>query len=221
MPASTKRKSRRAGPARTAQRARRQKARERVISTALRLAERRSFQDLTIDEIARSAGLSRTAFYNHFQDKQQLLLVAVEEVSEQLYEMADRWWQGVGPPAERVWRAIDGVVSVYAEQAGVMRIATEVATYDEEMRALWLGIAERFIDATAEHIRTEQDAGLIPRTLDPGATAEALFWMADRCCYVYLGRRERSPDELVEALAPVWTAALYPGAITAGRLSPD
>lgn len=39
-------------------------------------------------------------------------------------------------------------------------------------------------------------------------TAEALFWKAERYCYAYLGRRERSPDQVVEGLAPVWTAAL-------------
>jgi hypothetical protein len=44
--------------------------------------------------------------------------------------------------------------------------------------------------------------------------------MAERCCHTYLGRRERSPDQVVEGLAPVWTVALYPGVIPAGRLSP-
>ena len=140
-----------------------------------------------MDEISRSAGVSRPAFYTHFADKEELLLAAVGEVSEQLYEMADRWWHGVGPPAERVRRAIDGVVSVYAGEARLLRIAAEVATYDDEVRALWLDIAERFIDATADHVRSEQDVGLIPRTLDPRATGEVLFWMAERCCYMYLG----------------------------------
>ncbi len=186
----------------------------------MKLADKRSFRDLTVDEIARSAGLSRSAFYTHFQDKQELLLVALEEASEQLYEMAERWWHGVGPPAERVRRAIEGVVSVYAEHAAVLRIATEVSTYDEEVRALWLGIAERFIEATADHVRSEQDVGLIPRTLDPRTTAESLFWMAERSCYMYLGSRERTPRAVVKGLAPVWTAALYPGVIPAGQLSP-
>src|SRR5207248_9361213 len=45
----------------------------------------------------------------------------------------------------------------------------------------------------------------------------ALYWMAERCCYVYLGRGERKPAAVVDALAPVWTAALYPGVIPAGR----
>jgi AcrR family transcriptional regulator len=220
LQAATKTKSTRAKAIRGARRQRRQRARERAIAGALKLAERGSFRDLTVDEIARSAGLSRSAFYTHFQDKQELLLVAVEAVSEQLHEMAERWWHGVGPPAERVRRAVEGVVSVYAEQAGVLRIATEVSTYDEEVRALWLGIAGSFIEATADHVRSEQDVGLIPRTLDPRSTAESLFWMAERCCYMYLGRGERTPKSVVEGLTPVWTAALYPGVIPAGRLSP-
>jgi AcrR family transcriptional regulator len=201
-------------------RERRQKARRRIIDSSLKLAQKRSFRGLTIDEIARSAGVSRPAFYTHFSDKQELLLVAVEAVSQDLYEMADRWWHGVGPPAERVRRAIEGVVSVYAGEAGLLRIAAEVATYDEEMRALWLDISERFIEATADHVRAEQEVGLIPRNLDARSTAEALYWMAERCCYIYLGRAERKPKAVVEALAPVWTAALYPGVIPAGQLSP-
>jgi AcrR family transcriptional regulator len=220
MQAATARKSRRKKSTRTAPRERRQKARQRVISTALKLADRGSFRELTVDEIARSAGLSRSAFYTHFGDKEELLLAAVEDVSRRLYEMADRWWHGVGPPAERVRRAIEGVVSVYADEAGLLRIATEVSTYDEQVRELWLDIAERFIDATADHVRAEQDLGLIPPNLDPKATAEALYWMAERCCYIYLGRGERKPKAVIDALAPVWTAALYPGVIPAGQLSP-
>jgi TetR/AcrR family transcriptional regulator, ethionamide resistance regulator len=191
-----------------------------VVSSALKLAERGSFRDLTIDQIARTAKVSRPAFYTHFSDKEELLLAAVGDVSEELYEMADRWWHGVGPPAQRVRQAIEGVVSVYAGDARLLRIAAEVATYDEEVRILWLDIAERFIEATADHIRSEQDVGLIPRALHPRATAEALYWMAERCCYIYLGRGERTPKQVVQALMPVWVAALYPGVIPAGRLSP-
>jgi TetR/AcrR family transcriptional regulator, ethionamide resistance regulator len=205
---------------RTSPRERRRQAREKVISNALRLADRSSFRDLTVDEIARSAGLSRSAFYTHFGDKEEVLLAAIEDVAAQLYEMADRWWHGVGPPAERVRRAIDGVVSVYARQARLLRLATEVATYDKQVRELWLDIAERFIEATADHVRAEQDLGLIPHNLDPRATAESLYWMAERCCYIYLGRGERRPKQVIDALVPVWTAALYPGVIPAGQLSP-
>ena len=220
MPAKARSKSTRKKTTGGTPRERRQKARGRVIASALKLAEKESFRDLTIDEIARSADVSRPAFYTHFSDKEELLLIAVGEVSEELYEMADRWWHGVGPPAQRVRQAIEGVVSVYAGEARLLRIAAEVATYDDQMRALWLDIAERFIEATADHIRSEQEVGLIPRTLDPRSTGEALYWMAERCCYMYLGRGERTPKQVVQGLMPVWVAALYPGVIPAGQLSP-
>ena len=134
--------------------------------------------------------------------------------------MADRWWHGTGPPAERIRRALEGVVAVYAAEANLLRVATEVSTYDEEVRAMWMGIIERFVEATAEHIRSEQDKGLIPASLDPRGTAEALVWMNERCSYIYLGRGERTPAEVVAAMAPVWTAALYPGVIPAAQLRP-
>jgi TetR/AcrR family transcriptional regulator, ethionamide resistance regulator len=220
MPAAPRTKSTRKKTTGGTPRERRKKARQRIIDSSLKRAEKGSFRDLTVDDIARSAGVSRPAFYTHFSDKEEVLLAAVEEVSKQLHEMADRWWHGVGPPAERVRRAIEGVVSVYAGEAALLRIAAEVSTYDDEVRALWLDIADRFIEATADHVRSEQEIGLIPRALDPRSTAESLFWMAERCCYMYLGRGERTPKRVVQGLVPVWVAALYPGVIPAGQLSP-
>jgi hypothetical protein len=37
---------------------------------------------------------------------------------------------------------------------------------------------------------------------------------------MYLGWGERTPKQVVRALMPVWVAALYPGVIPAGQLSP-
>lgn len=205
---------------RSSNRRRREAARDEVLRKALELAEERPFRDVTVDEIARAAGISRSAFYTHFRDKYELLLAAVQEVADELYRMSELWWSGGGPPGERVRQAIAGVVSVYAEHARVLRVATEVSTYDDEVRAFWLQIMGRFIAATEEHIRSEQRAGLIPRTLDPEATAESLVWMIERYDYVYLARGDRTPEQVVERVAPVWTAALYPGVIPADQLRP-
>ncbi len=188
---------------------------------ALELAGERPFRDLTVEQIARGAGLSRSAFYTHFRDKHDLLAVAVHEVADELYRMADIWWRGKGPPAERVHAALEGVTAVYSEHAALLRIAVEVSTYDEDVRVLWMGAMERLIEATAEHIRAEQTRGLISPGLDARGSAEALVWMNERCAYVYLGRGERGAAELVEAMAAVWTAALYPGVIPAEELRPS
>ena len=216
-------------PPRGGHRARRDEQRSKVLNAALGLAEHTSFRDLTIDEIARAAGISRSAFYLHFRDKHDLLLSAIEAVAGELEQMAGSWWSGEGAPAEQIGRAVEGFVSIYGEHAGVLRVATEVASYDDEVRAVWMDVIGRFIRATSEHLAGEQRRGLVPDRLDATATAEALVWMAERCCYVYLvrpgsaagdGARGRSPEEVVEQIASVWTAALFPGVIPAAELRP-
>ncbi len=190
-------------------RRKRDDARAGVVAAALRLAETSAFKDLTVDEIARAAGVSRPAFYIHFPDKESLLLAAVEQIAGTLYDEADRWWHGEGNQSELVEAAVGGVVAVYAANASLMRIATEASTYDEEIREFWMALVDRFVEATAEHIATEQAAGRIASSLEPGPTAESLVWMAERCCYIYLTRGDREPAAVTASLTAVWTAALY------------
>jgi AcrR family transcriptional regulator len=192
-----------------------------LLGSALELAERVPFRDISVEEIAAGAGISRSAFYTHFRDKPDLLLEALGEVSEQLRPAAREWWRDDGAPAERVRRAVEGFISIYAEHAGLLGVATEVATYDDEVRDAWLAIVETFIDAGAERIRSEQRAGLVAERLSARPTAEALTLMCERCCYAYLAVGERKPEQVVAALAPVWTAALYPGVIPADELRPE
>jgi AcrR family transcriptional regulator len=182
-----------------------------VTAATLELAEEVAFKDLTVDQIARAAGLSRTAFYFYFRSKHDLLRAAMEEVSDEAFREADRWWHGEGEPRSLIRAAIEGVVDVYQRHVNLMRVGQEVAMYDPEMAALWQELMDRFIDATAEHLRAEQAAGRL-RPLEPGAAAESLVWMMERCNYVYLGLGRRSRTEVVETLTAIWYHALYPDA---------
>jgi TetR/AcrR family transcriptional regulator, ethionamide resistance regulator len=182
-----------------------------VTAATLELAEEVAFKDLTVDQIARAAGLSRTAFYFYFRSKHDLLRAAMEEVSDEAFREADRWWHGEGEPRSLIRAAIEGVVDVYQRHVNLMRVGQEVAMYDPEMAALWQELMDRFIDATAEHLRAEQAVGRL-RPLEPGAAAESLVWMMERCNYVYLGLGRRSRTQVVETLTAIWYHALYPDA---------
>ncbi len=197
----------------TERRARRRRRHEEVRDTlstaALELLDGRSFKDVTVDDVARRAGLSRPAFYFYFRDKHDLLMALTADLADGLYREADRWWHGgAGEPRSLIREALRGAASVYARHAGVVRAATEVATYDPEVRDFWRELVQRFIDATAEHLRRERAAGRVG-DLEPISTSEALIWMTERYCYVYLATGERPVDELVESLTAVWMAALY------------
>jgi AcrR family transcriptional regulator len=187
----------------------REEVRAAARAATLELAEQIPFNDLTVDQIARAAGISRTAFYFYFRGKHDLLRAAMEDVTDEAYREADRWWHGEGEPRVLIRAAIAGIVDVYVRHANLMRVGQEVAMYDLEMRELWQELIGRFITATADHLRREQAAGRL-RDLDPDASAESLVWMTERCNYVYLGLGRRSPEQMVETLTEIWFHALYP-----------
>src|SRR3954453_15318802 len=119
-------------PTRETRRRRRDEVRDAVRAATLGLLETAPFNVLTVDEIARAAGLSRSAFYFYFRDKNDLLIAAAEDLAAELYREADRWWHGEGAPRERIEAALRGMVDIYERHAPLFRVATEVSTYDAE-----------------------------------------------------------------------------------------
>jgi AcrR family transcriptional regulator len=172
------------------------------------LAER-PFKDVTVDELARRAGLSRTAFYFYYPDKNEVLKEATNAAAADVYAEADRWWHGEGAPETLVREALEGIAAVYCEHADMLRAAVEATTYDAEFLAFYESLIRRFVVATAEHLKRELDAGRL-RPLDPDSVAEALVWMAERCNYAILLIEGRSQREVVDSLTGIWIHALYP-----------
>jgi AcrR family transcriptional regulator len=185
---------------------------QQAVRTALAemLAER-PFKDVTVDELARRGGLSRTAFYFYYPDKNEVLKEAADAAAAEVYAEADRWWHGEGPPEQLVREALEGITAVFGDHADILRAAVEATTYDAEFRAFYESLIRRFVAATAEHLRRERDAGRL-RALDPEPMAEALGWMAERCNYAFLVMEGRPPAEVVDSLTVIWIHALYPDA---------
>ena len=56
-----------------------QETRERIVNSARRLFNRKGFNEVTIDEIMKHAGLTRGGFYKHFNTKEQLYALAIRQ----------------------------------------------------------------------------------------------------------------------------------------------
>jgi AcrR family transcriptional regulator len=199
-----------ATPSRRERDRRREEVKAALQTATVELIGTAPFKDLKVDDIARRAGFTRSAFYFYFRDKHHVLMAATEGIMDRLYQEADRWWHGEGDPHTLVYAALSGVVSVYAENAKLLRAATEVSSYDDDVRQTWRLLVERFVSATKEHLIREQKAGRSLGVLQPQTAAEALVWMTERYCYIYLAGDERSIDEVVESLMQIWVTAIYP-----------
>jgi AcrR family transcriptional regulator len=74
-------------PAPATRRERKRQTRQALLESALVLLEDRSFDSLSLREVARNAGVVPTAFYRHFESMEELGLVLVGESFHTLREM--------------------------------------------------------------------------------------------------------------------------------------
>lgn len=173
------------------------------------LGEGATYATLSVERIARRAGISRTAFYFYFADKRELLMRLASKLADELYGEADAWWSGAGDGPAQLSAALGKIAALYRTHGPLVCAIVELSTYDEVVAPFWHALVGRFVDASAERISSETGAGRATSAA-PEATAFTLVWMTERTLHQMLVQDGGiSDDELVQALAGVWVASVY------------
>jgi AcrR family transcriptional regulator len=181
-----------------------------LAATEKLLAEGSSYADLNVERIATAAGISRTAFYFYFADKRELLMKLASALSDELYREADAWWSGDGDGSQQLTAAVGKIATLYRIHRPLVCAVVEVAAYDEVVGPFWRSLVGRFVEASAARIETEIAAGRADAGLGAHATSFSLVWMTERALYQMLVQEAPvRDDELVRALARIWTSTVY------------
>jgi AcrR family transcriptional regulator len=181
-----------------------------VRATEELLGEGESYPELSVEQIATRAGISRTAFYFYFRDKRDLLMRVTEGVAEQLWTRAEHWWSGDGDGAAELTEALASVFAIYRRYAPLLRAVVEAAAYDETTAIAWRALVARFVTATQVRIEREQAAGIVDPALPAREVAFGLCWMTERSAYELLVQEDDFADQaVVEGLLAIWLGAVY------------
>jgi len=109
--------------ARRTQTERRQSTRRDIIASALRLLEQKGYQETSLQEIARGAGVTLGAVQHHFGNRQALMEQLVDEVMAPLAALGEVWPQDMAQQplverarifVERAWHMVYGPPSYLA-----------------------------------------------------------------------------------------------------------
>jgi len=190
-----------------------------IVEVARRLLHERPFREFTVDEVMRQTDLKRPAFYVHFRDRHDLALRVVGEVVAELSDMTDRWLTS-DQPRTGLRSALEGIAAVYLKHGPVLRAISDAAGTDERVEAMYHGIVQGFIDATASHIREQQLTGQVPAGLDSDETGRALIWLNERYFTAALGGRPQTEAaKVIDVLERIWSSTLYAESMTRGPSS--
>jgi len=186
--------------------------RESALLDALEeLLSERSIANVSIDQIAGRAGVSRTAFYFYFPSKEVAVIALVERVVAAIWQDPDTWLTGNGDPRAELDRAIGELTRGWTEHRAVLNAMVEAAAYTGEMWRLWREQMDGFIAGAADRIARDAARGLTREGLDGAGVAAALCWMNERYCYAMLGDADSAlpPDEVRRVLVDVWMRTIY------------
>ena len=182
-----------------------------ILATAERLLEERAFADISVDDLAKGAGLSRPTFYFYFKSKEAVLLSL-----EPLIARGDAEFEGAAQrlPTDprRVWRnGIEAFFSAFGAHRAVARAATEALATSSELRAVWSGYMQKWIDQTATMITAERARGAAPETIPAADLATSLNQMNERTMMATLSGEQPAvaEDRLVDTLTQIWVGSIY------------
>ncbi|OBK57339.1 TetR family transcriptional regulator [Mycobacterium gordonae] len=183
-----------------------------ILATAEKLLEDRPLADISVDDLARGAGISRPTFYFYFPSKEAVLLTlldrVVNEADSALQALADRLETG----RDDMWRTgINVFVQTFGSHRAVIRGGQGVRAINAEARQLWSAFMQKWIAHTASIIEAERERGAAPETLPALELATALNLMNERALSASFLAEEPSVPEanVLDTLVHVWVSAIY------------
>lgn len=192
-------------------RRRRQDSEREILEAAQRLLRERPFRELTVDDLMAATSQSRTAFYRHFTDRQDLLVHLIRDLNEELWEMSAGWLRGSGDPLAEGRLALERLAEVYATHGPLLRAIAEAASHDDHLEGVYRGLVNGFVDATAARIRRDAAAGRTSLA-HPDHVAAALVWMTERhldATFGRVGATTADRSAALETLFTIWMRTLY------------
>lgn len=175
-----------------------------------RLAAGASITAISVDALAREAGIARATFYLHFRDKGDLIARLIARVEDEVVGAGGLWFDRAEDATYADLReALQRFLAVYRKHHAILSAAAETASYDAEVAALYQRMLNRFVGESRRAIGRIDERGRARPGL-PGMLAEALSWSVNHC-YVTYGTSlpAAQQDELVDALAHVVWYAIF------------
>jgi len=181
-----------------------------LINATKRLLEGgASIQELTIEGICREAGVVRTTFYLHFNEKTDLIKALAQEQVEWIEEAGRRTASDPELTRGTVEASIDEIVNRWVSNQAVLAAIIDLAEHDPELERTWqAAIQEVGVVAAGvfdEHWKLHPEWA--PQ--NPAAVAEVLSWMIERSCHK-IARDPDRRDEVAASLAEVIWRVLHP-----------
>ncbi len=192
-----------------------EQTRQQIIDTAARLFASRGFDGTSMSDLAAAAGLTKGAFYHHFESKDALFFAVVQSVQ-------DKWVNAVGTEVMQTSHALDQIMILLTNHARLLRQEPTLCLVMHGLTAEMEETNPGFL--TALHEVYQGMIGFIQELLQRGQAQQQVRTDVDAqlmavnlvgllrgvSCFSVLGDMGLDCVAVIEALKPVLLEGLRP-----------
>lgn len=196
-------------PERTVPPVKSERTRAAILNAAFDFVWSHPFRDMTVQSLMTETGMSRSAFYQYFGGRHELMEAMLDILQQEIFVDTAPWFSGVGDPVALLREALAGLVRVLHGRGPFMQAVADAAPSEKRLETAWKRFLGRFDDAAADCIEADQAQGLIA-AFDARPVAVALNRLNAHTLLKAFGRRPRGrPEPIRKALNRIWISTLY------------
>ncbi|AKS36507.1 TetR family transcriptional regulator [Mycolicibacterium goodii] len=179
--------------------------------------QKTGFDALNIAEVARQAGVGRSAFYFYFENKAAAVAALLEPMHDALLA-ANNVLADLGrPPRERIRDTLDAVLQTAEDHRYLFQAMLEARGTSGAVRDIWDAARESFVPTVSEVITAERESGRAPGGVDAQVLASLLLEFNDRLLERLIIGGPLTRGQLLDGAAAMWMGAIYRGDGGQGR----
>ncbi|WP_236743136.1 TetR/AcrR family transcriptional regulator [Mycobacteroides franklinii] len=163
-----------------------------------------SFPNLTVDRLARRAGISRASFYIYFEDKAELVRAWNRDLDERVNTVLAQWWPATPPTPYALRRMLDQLTDIYRGNRVVLTAIHEMTAHDPLLRQARADSSAIICGALRQHIVRGQQEGWVSDSLQPATTAAWIVSMLERVLQQVVPARQNAMSLLDTGADVIW-----------------
>lgn len=188
------------------------KTRQKLLEAAKEVFLQEGFQKATISQMIKKANIGYGTAYVHFEGKEDLLIVLMENVMERFFEIAEISFR---PKSKQEAEAIIttqalAFLKMAEAEREMMQVFEQAIGVSSLISDKWKVIRERFIQRISQDVSYAQQTGLARTELDHEIIARGWFFMNEMYLWeIVRNDQHKSVEQVAQTITSLYVAGLY------------